>query len=120
MKFKDMNLLELAKFWNKDMEKESPELDNTDTMYLWKEAVRATTHESTELEILQALHLFKEADYVEEIFNLRRDFLECFANTLLEEVKELRTSVEVLLKQHESTPANITVGQLSRLKGGVR
>ena len=120
MEFKDKNLLELAKFWNKDWEKESPELENVDTMRLWDKAVNAAACESSELELLQALHELKSEEYVEMAYDLRHTFFEHFASLLLEEVKELRTSVEVLLKEHENEPAKITMGQLNRLKGGVR
>jgi len=34
-------------------------------------------------------------------------------------IAKLQMSIEVLLKQHEDEPANIKVGQLNRLKGGI-
>jgi len=120
MKFKDKNLLELAEFWNKDWEKESPELEDKNTMSLSDEAINAVACGSSEMELLQALHELKTEEYVETIYDLRSTFFERFASLLLEEVKELRTSVEVLLKEHENEPAKITIGQLNRLKGGLK
>ena len=120
MKFKKMNLLELVEFWNKDWQKETAELENVDTMRSWDTAVNAVASESSELEILQALHSLKSEEYVETVYDLKLEFFERFASLLIEEVKELRISVEVLLKEHETEPARITIGQLNRLKGGIR
>ena len=119
MKFKDKKLLELAEFWNKDWETESPTLEDTNTMRLWEQAINTAARESSELEMLQALHELKDIDYLGEIVNLRERFFESFAFSLLEEMKQLKISVEVLLKEHENEPARITIGQLNRLKRGI-
>lgn len=119
MNFRKMKLLELAEFWSQDGEKESPELNDDKTMRLWEDAVNAISYASSDLEILQALHEFKDSDWLEEEDNLKQRFLESFAKDLLDEVKQLKTTVQVLLKQHEGEPANISVGELNDLKGGI-
>ena len=120
MKFKDKKLLELAKFWIEDWKKESPTLEDPKKMRLWDNALIDANRKSSEMEMLQALHEFRDEDYIESIWAIRESFFDAFANSLIEEVKELRTSVEVLLKEHEIDPARITIGQLNRLKGGIR
>jgi len=52
MEFKDKSLLELVEFWNKDWQKETAELENTNTMRSWDKAVNTIACESSELEIL--------------------------------------------------------------------
>jgi len=45
---------------------------------------------------------------------------DCFPfSQIFEDLRAIEKSVKVLLKESENQPANITVGQLNRLKGGI-
>jgi len=46
--------------------------------------------------------------------------MDCFPfSTIFDSLRAIEKSVKVLLKENENTPANITIGQLNRLKGGL-
>ncbi len=46
--------------------------------------------------------------------------LDCFPfSTIFDSLRTIEKSVKVLLKENENQPANITIGQLNRLKGGL-
>lgn len=120
MDFKEMNLLELIEFWYEDEKKEKPELQIEERMDLWISAYDAAVLKSSELEMLQALHNLKESEWVHDKNTLKKRFIDCFTADLLEEVKQLKTTVALLLKQHEGEPANISVHELNDLKGGLK
>ena len=46
--------------------------------------------------------------------------LDCFPfSEIFDNIRAIETSVKVLLKEHENEPANITIGQLNRIKRGL-
>ncbi|MHC4547113.1 MAG: hypothetical protein ACYSYL_21815 [Planctomycetota bacterium] len=111
MDFRKMNLIELGEFWLKDWEKDSPKLEDP--------TVEAAKRAASELELLELLHMFKEEDYIETIWNIKKHLTLRFTEMLEEKVRQIEKSVQVLLKEHDLEQANITIGQLNRLKGGI-
>jgi len=124
-KFKEMSLLELAEYWNKDWSKEEPELDNDTLMREWESAVPEKIRCASELEILQFLHELREVDYLDVIGKARDGLRESIVWELTEKLGRVEKSLKVLLKETEAEQiphdkrANITPAQLSRLKGGL-
>ena len=46
--------------------------------------------------------------------------LDCYPfSEIFDSLRTIEKSVKILLKENEDTPANITIGQLNRLKGGL-
>jgi len=46
--------------------------------------------------------------------------LDCYPfSEIFDALRTIETSLKVLLKENENQPANITIGQLNRLKGGI-
>jgi hypothetical protein len=119
MDFRKMNLIELGEFWLKDWEKDSPKLEDPNNMRNWENAVEAAKRAASELELLELLHMFKEEDYIETIWNIKKHLTLRFTEMLEEKVRQIEKSVQVLLKEHDLEQANITIGQLNRLKGGI-
>jgi len=119
MKFEKMSLAELGEFWMKDWEKESPKLEDPNNMRNWDNAVENVKSSASELEMLQFLHMLKEEYDVETVWNVREHLNLQFTEILQERLDQIEKSVKLLLKEHENEQANITIGQLNRLKGGI-
>ena len=127
--FGNMTYAELKK-WSQDHddEWESGIPDWSDNY--WKSLERAAKKEFPTMNLMQLIEIWMDMEEGE--FDTTGDFCmdamlgqEPIAH-ILEKIKEqndlitkLQISLEVLLKQHEQEPANIKVGQLNRLKGGL-
>ena len=119
-KLENMNLAELWKFWFKDWEQETPQLEDPNMMRIWSKNVNRAIGESSLLELIQALHLtYEEIDYLEEEAAMREAVYKRICEGLEERVDTIEKSVQLLLKEHEHEAAKITIGQLNRLKGGL-
>ena len=114
--FKTMSLMELAAFWNEDWDKKSPELADHHKYELWTDALSKKADKASGLDILTFLHLVKSEEYVEEIDNIRDKFKEEFFYTELQQIAELRVTVDILLEHHRHNNANVSIGQLENLK----
>lgn len=120
MSFKEMNLKELWQFWIKDWKQEAPTLENTLTMRKWEDAINKAIERSSVLELIESLHITDtEIDYLEQVTYMRRAVFDYFCDSLQGQVNQIETSVKLLLKEHENEQADITIGQLNRLKNGI-
>ena len=118
-KFKEMNLVQLMKYFNEEWEKDEPELEDNTTSRLWENTVEEKIRTSSGLEILQALHEVKDIDYLEITVKMRDAFSEIFGYEYIEKLKRVIRSVKLLLKELENQQSSITIGQLNSIKGGI-
>lgn len=119
--FEKMSLVELAEFYNMDWEREETLLEDTIVDSQWNAAIKTRLRSASYREMIDALHEFGDLEYTLEgeqaiEKQLRKDLLW----RERERLDALEESVTVLLKQVEGEQANIKVGQLNRLKGGLR
>lgn len=120
MEFKKMSLKELWQFWLKDWEQDAPKLEDTNTMREWEIVTDKAIDKATLYELIEALHISeKEFYYHDQLMNMRKAVFKYICEELEDRVDTIEKSVRLLLKEHEDQAANITIGQLNRLKGGV-
>ena len=114
--FKGMTLLELAEFWNEDWKKPIHELSTTDIFNEWEDAVTDRGRNASALKTLQFLDKIESEEMVDCIDNIRDRFKEEFFYTELQQIAELRVTVDILLEHHRHDNANVSIGQLENLK----
>ena len=114
--FKGMTLLELAEFWNEDWKKPIHELSTTDIFNEWEDAVTDRGKNASALKTLQFLDKIESEEMVDCIDNMRDKFKEEFFYTELQQIAELRVTVDILLEHHRHDNANVSIGQLENLK----
>ena len=119
--FANMHLPDLIKYWNADWEKETPLLRNPDNNKIWTTALSNRSDIASPLEILKALQEYDNTsdEWVEAIDDMKDKFLGHFAFTILEQLEEVRNTVQVLLDHHKHDNANITIGQYNRIQEGM-
>ena len=118
---KEMSIIELMEYWQTEWSKDAPLFENdrvaSNTFdYLMKEKARTSTFK----ELIEVLHMCDEGDFDNPTFwEVRSILSRDIVGSLYDDVEQMKKSVKVLLKENEDKPANITIGQLNRLKGGI-
>ncbi|MBD3405682.1 MAG: hypothetical protein GF411_06070 [Candidatus Lokiarchaeota archaeon] len=111
-----MELLELVQnFLDKEVDKRTSRDYNIFLQKLKKSLLSATIED-----MIKAHAMFQPHDIIDAEFIILETLKEVFLLEIRERVDEIENSVMVLLKEHEHTQSIITVGQLNRLRGGLR
>jgi hypothetical protein len=115
---KEKSLPELAEFYVKDLNKPNPTLVAEDVAEEWNNAMRQAIFTASLKDKIEYLHIIQEM----ENYDIEKPVYDAIREELMDDVigrlDQLEKTVYVLLKQHENDSANISVGQLNRLKGG--
>ncbi len=116
---KDMEFIELLEWASKNED----EMTNEQWKEYESQCEQLAPKHFRNMDISQHEKFYKKysGEGVDPWFSAWADsFMDCFPfSTIFDSLRTIEKSVKVLLKENENKPANITIGQLNRLKGGL-